>query len=123
MTDEKRPKFKRKLLLGERIIFAAIAEQAAVHFWVQPDWDDYSRTFARGLEFHQKPQAGQEPAHEDCFLLNGPCCHDGSVSAADALVPIFFKCCETGDYGPIWQEVESALRRLIAEREADTGGD
>jgi len=123
MTAARQPEFERRLMLGERIIFAVIAEQAAAHFWAQPDWSDYSKTFAGGLEFHQKPQAGQEPSYEDCFLLNGPCCHDGSASAADALVPIFFKCCKTGDYEPIWRRVESALRWLIAEREADTGGD
>jgi len=125
MTAARQPEFERRLLLGERIIFAAIAEQAAVHFWVVPDWKDEGNSRG-GLEFHQRPQAGQEPTYDWCFVLNAPCCHDGSaLYAEEKLIPLFHFYCETGDgnYEPIWQEVESALRRLISEREADTGGD
>lgn len=31
-----------------------------------------------GVELHRHPAQGEQPSHEECWLLLGPCCHDGS---------------------------------------------
>jgi hypothetical protein len=47
----------------------------AVHIWAAMrhggDWSG-------GVESHTPPKEGEEPTHEMCPLLMGPCLHDGS---------------------------------------------
>lgn len=103
----------RRLMLGRRVIFAVIGVRSAVHFWVEPNWEDNEKSWG-GVEFHERPEDGREPDNEDCWLLNGPCCHDGSsLYASEKVIPMFHRCCEMGDgnYEPVWQEIESALER------------
>lgn len=105
------PIVTRRLMLGRRVIFAVISERAAVHFWVEPNWEDNEKSWG-GVEFHERPSDGREPDNDDCWLLNGPCCHDGSsLMASERVIPMFHRCCEIGDgdYEPVWAFIESAL--------------
>lgn len=103
----------RRLMLGRRVIFAVIGERSAVHFWVEPNWEDNEKSRG-GVEFHERPEDGREPDNGDCWLLNGPCCHYGSsLYASKKVIPMFHSCCESGDgnYESVWREIESALER------------
>ena len=128
MTQAKRPKFERRLILGKSIIFAAVAKKAAVVFSVRPNWNDESKS--RGyLDLYEDPREGRELTAHWCPALNGPCCHQRrhrfSLRAKEVLVPMFHYHCEieSHDYEEIWQEIEAVLQHLIDERKSDTGGD
>ena len=102
---------ERRLILGERIIFAVLSQGHAVHFHVRPDWKDHSRSWG-GVEFHAPVEHSEDG---DCWLLGGPCEHDGSsLYASEVVIPMFHRCCEmrVPSYDMIWNQLES----LMAER-------
>ncbi len=59
-------------------------EQGAVHIWatVAPDRSYYGHYHYGGIEMHFKSppkyMEDHKPSHEHCWVLNGPCWHDGS---------------------------------------------
>lgn len=74
-------------------VFSAVCPQAGMHFWVQ-DTDDAARRILGqrhfgGLEIHYRKPTGyrqnEPPDNEDCWLLGGPCWHDGSSLAAEEI--------------------------------------
>lgn len=64
-----------------------------------------------GLEFHHAfdPSGGQEaPHHSPCWLLGGPCWHDGtSLYANEALWPRIVRMLEQGDHLSIFKYLEN----------------
>lgn len=72
---------------AERTDWAVIGERGAVHFW---KFNHHPRL--GGVEEHRKEpadyQRGDRPSHDVCFLLDGPCWHDGSSLYADTFFPI-----------------------------------
>jgi len=73
----------------ERFVWAVVGSLGGVHVWAQrlPEttlalgsglWD---YPFYGGVEVHRRTPAeydGSEPSHKECWLLDGPCWHDGS---------------------------------------------
>ena len=67
-----------------RHVWTAVGASGGVHIWATEKSDDMVRSFGGrfygGIECHwRKPRydtAG--PDHDNCWLLNGPCWHDGS---------------------------------------------
>lgn len=55
-----------------------------------------------GIEEHHRsrvPYMDEKPSHDNCWILNGPCWHDGSsLYASEVLIPIF----ESGGESAIW---------------------
>ena len=50
-------------------------------FWPYQPW---------GVEIHTRCGLGDSPDHENCWLLNAPCKHDGSsLYASEVMMPLF----------------------------------
>lgn len=79
---------------GLRFIWSLKGDKGGVHLWAQfrPNFERCSITNELcygGIEIHSpKPRYEWEdentPAHKCCWLLEGPCWHDGSSLAFDA---------------------------------------
>lgn len=68
-----------------RHMWTAKGENGAVHVWAEPHTADlgWGEKFYGGIEIHSPKRLYEsdwaaEPSHVDCWLLNGPCWHDGS---------------------------------------------
>jgi hypothetical protein len=82
---------------------------------------DGEERWSAGLECHyRKPpeyMRGQAPSHSPCWLLHGPCWHDGtSTHAQDEFVPLF----RAGAEDAIWGGMEQWLGRNLAEFDSPT---
>lgn len=102
----------RKLFMSKgRVTFAVIDGGMAVEFSMGVNWDDRESSYG-GVEFHKPPEGDELPDHQNCWLLEGPCVHDGSsLYAFETFIPRFWTCAEIGDYKSIWGELERALFR------------
>lgn len=62
-------------------IWAVVGPEGAVHIWAQSYTEEYAARFGEtyygGVECHW-PADVETAHHENCWLLKGPCCHDGS---------------------------------------------
>ena len=75
-----------------RYTWAVVGPEGAVHIWAQQNAEDFSRQFGDryigGVECHW-PVSADEAHHADCWLLKGPCRHDGSsLYFADYIAPM-----------------------------------
>jgi len=66
-----------------RHIWFVKGEYGAVHVWAQRHTDDIIKQFGDryfgGIECHSRvPMYEGQGSHDDCWLLKGPCYHDGS---------------------------------------------
>lgn len=64
-------------------IYSLVGGQGAVHFWVREFQKDKGEIGqSGGVEIHRRrPQDNSKhdpPSHNQCWLLNAPCWHDGS---------------------------------------------
>jgi len=80
---------------GERI-WACVGRAGAVHISIRPSTlrrSDGEDAFIGGLEVHsRKPfsYSDPEPDHNDCWLLKGPCWHDGtSLYVSEVVIPFW----------------------------------
>ena len=81
------------------------------HLSIRP-WkhhDDERVEHSAGLEMHfRRPPAhmtNEAPTHSPCWLIHGPCWHDGtSLYASENFVPMFLDGC---DHERIFSEMES----------------
>jgi hypothetical protein len=94
-----------------RHIFAVRKPGAAIHFWVEKAFGD--RPFG-GVELHTSPNPNAaspvSAGRGDCWLLKGPCHHDGSSSMAnEKFIPMFRRCNESGDFDQVYRELETLL--------------
>lgn len=64
-----------------RFVWAVVGPNGGVHIWAQAHDDEtaarYGERFYGGVECHWPVSAG-EALHQECWLLKGPCRHDGS---------------------------------------------
>lgn len=65
--------------------WALVGPDGGIHIWarpVSPDRQSFrEERFIGGVEVHYRKQpswADAEPHHEDCWLIGGPCWHDGT---------------------------------------------
>ena len=68
--------------------------KGAMHFHVTDLGEDYKHgdRYCGGLETHSRQPLGADeaPSHEKCWLLGGPCWHDGtSLYAHEKLIPFW----------------------------------
>ena len=67
-----------------RFTWSAVGPAGGIHIWAQTHSQDAQRTYGEyfygGVEVHfRKSPYGEEKPHNDhCWLLKGPCWHDGS---------------------------------------------
>ena len=64
-----------------RYTWAAVGPAGAVHIWAQMNSDDdaarWGDRYIGGVECHW-PATIETAHHPECWLLKGPCCHDGT---------------------------------------------
>ncbi|TDQ63605.1 hypothetical protein ATL17_1612 [Maritalea mobilis] len=84
---------------GNRHIWFAKSELGGVHIWAieqDKDWRDrWGERFLGGIEIHSpKPLYGDcQASHDDCWLLNAPCWHDGSsLQFSEQIEPVMRHC-------------------------------
>ena len=66
-----------------------------------------------GLEFHSFAGKGS-PSHTPCWLLGGPCWHDGTSSyAMDTLWPVIEPMLAAGEHRTIFRVLESEADRYF----------
>lgn len=67
---------------NKRFTWSGVGEHGAVHVWAQfMEKPSFGEKCYGGIEVHSKtPLYGENdpPSHDNCWLLNGPCWHDGS---------------------------------------------
>lgn len=114
---------RRMAVNPDRICLGVVDEVGGIHFWTQ-----LSRSEICGIEQHgRKPlydwSDPKVPDNNDCWLLGGPCWHDGSsLVAEEVYLPIYLRCNESGDFEPLWKKLEGEHRRRFGEaklKEAD----
>lgn len=101
-------------------IWTVTGGRGAIHFHVTDLGKDYKHgdRYGGGLEVHSRQPFGNSddaPSHEKCWLLGGPCWHDGtSLYAQETLIP-FWLAAPT-DHERIFRLLEREYReRFIAE--------
>lgn len=102
----------------ERVEWAIIGDAGAISFWMFKK--KHSGLRLGGVEEHRRTpneyQKSQDPSHKKCFLLDGPCWHDGSSLAAERYFPILDGFGEEGVYIMLEDEYHS---RFMNEKEND----
>lgn len=110
-------KFERRLVLGETVCFVVTCNDYGVHYWIKPLYSDRKSAIS-GIEFHRTPN-GESADHGECWILKGPCCHDGSsLAAKEKYDPLFWSLYDEGDYEPLWKMVERSLLVWISDWES-----
>lgn len=97
-----------------RWIFAIVGEDFAIHLHVSNPKTEEDMRMDRpcgGVEIHStKPfrySDKSKPHNETCWLLNKPCWHDGSSTAAEYYTHLIRQCCNSGDWECVWNSLES----------------
>lgn len=93
-------KYSKELFVGEwNHSFSLIGRFGALALNIR----EYKDTPSAGLEYHHKSPLGymdDAPSRTDCYLLNGPCWHDGtSLYATETYLPVF----QYGDHERIFR--------------------
>lgn len=75
-------------------IWTCIGAKGAMHFHVTDMGENHKHgdRYSGGLEQHSRQPFGTDeaPSHEKCWLLGGPCWHDGtSLYAHETLIPMW----------------------------------
>lgn len=91
----------------EKHIWAVVGDQGAMHFWCE--YIALVNRHVGGIEVHYREShehAEGPPDNEDCWLLKGPCWHDGSsLWAEEYWIPMWKRGASHGEI----------LNRLAAE--------
>jgi len=69
-----------------RHMWTVVGDNGGVHIWAEPHREEFAEKwgerFYGGVEIHSKVNIHSygdgKPDHEECWLLGGPCYHDGS---------------------------------------------
>lgn len=78
-----------------------------------------------GLEFHHSPLAryrcDEAPDHTNCFLIGGPCWHDGtSLYASETIWPAVEPMLRAGDHEAVFRILEREYDRHFASLETES---
>ena len=102
-----------------RHTWSVVGELMALHFWVRDfGVDEIGCQYSGGLEVHYKSappyMKDDEPSNEHCWLLEGPCWHDGSsLVAEEKWIPMWLSDPEDQD------GILARLSRELDERERE----
>lgn len=98
---------------AHRTIFAVVGERGGMHFWFHEDSDGEKHG---GIEQHsRKPMYDWDraPSNDKCWLLDGPCWHDGSsLQAEEFWIPLYNATASRGgSFEAIFLALEGEYRR------------
>ena len=98
-----------------RHMWTAVGPNGAVHVWAEPTSNGFrDERYYGGVEVHSpKPIYesvwAQEPSHTDCWLLHGPCWHDGtSLYFSERIEPVI-----RHDEPPFGEHVHSYINAIL----------
>jgi hypothetical protein len=107
-----------------KLNFAVVGSLGAMHFWVDTprnDLDDRCQESDCGIEIHsRKPLYGRQNAADNdrCWIVGGPCWHDGSTLVArEFWVPLFRTCNSSGNFDALFMCLESDYRDRLSDKE------
>jgi len=65
---------------GPEHMWTLKSEHGGIHVsaWISQAWGNLPAKWLGGIECHTPPSESQSPSHDNCWLLEGPCHHDGS---------------------------------------------
>lgn len=101
---------------ASKLNFSVVGPRGAIHFWTAPPDDAKPGRHFSGIEIHSpRPLYEGHSGGEPCWLLKGPCYHDGSsLQAQERWEPVFKHCNESGDFEPLWTALENEyMERFI----------
>jgi hypothetical protein len=85
MDDELIYGFKPATVENDRHIWSVVGPAGGVHIWAAPSpWKPGDRFYGQemfygGIEVHSRtPMYGDHASQDECWLIGGPCWHDGS---------------------------------------------
>lgn len=89
----------------DEVLIGVVGKQGGVHFHAR-----HNNQRSCGIEFHKRAGSGSD----NCWLLDGPCEHDGSTLVArEKWLPLFQECNKSGDFEPLFAALEvECLERL-----------
>jgi hypothetical protein len=106
-------RYKSRLMYPEHI-YTVIGRAGAIHFHVTDLGEDSPTRYSAGLEMHSRAPLCDSPPHEKCWLIGGPCWHDGtSLYAQERLVPIWLS--DPHDHEHMFRVLEAEYRRRFEE--------
>lgn len=112
--------------LGEgrqRDIFGLVGSLGGVHFWVEQYVYEGEKKRFGGVEKHSRKPfnwSGEVADNSECWLIGGPCYHDGSsLMAEERFIPIWNDCHYDGDFSIIYDMLEGFYHSCFQREEAD----
>jgi hypothetical protein len=99
-------------------IWTCIGSLGAMHFHVTDLGEEYEETsgirYSAGLEMHSRAPLSDTPPHEKCWLIGGPCWHDGtSLYAQETIVPFWQQ--DPHDHERMFRFIEREYERRFME--------
>jgi len=110
----------------KRVLLGVVGVKGGVHFWCEEcsaHWQkSYGERYCGGVEVHwrNKPEwaSRDKPDNDNCWLLEGPCWHDGSSLYADEVaIPKWERCKELDDMEAFWLFLEREYRDRLEREE------
>lgn len=99
--------------MSDRHMWQLVGPDGGIHFTANIN-EEYRDTC--GLEFHHAPSSNyrcdEAPDHVNCWLIGGPCRHDGSsLYASETLWPMIKPMLANGDHQTIFRFLEGEYDR------------
>lgn len=101
-----------------------IGPDGGVHFHVSMSEPKFGGPSC-GLEFHRAAwsnsrPSGEAPSQHKCWLIGGPCWHDGtSLYASETVWPYVEPCLRAGDHDAIFRYLEGEYRTYFMRHEEE----
>lgn len=110
---------RRDASTDKRTILVVIGDKGAIHYWHEPCTESSIKAFGQtkfgGVEQHSRTPfsySGEQPDHDDCWLLQCPCWHDGSsLYASEYAIPRWEEAQRMGDMESFWRFLECEYQR------------
>ena len=106
-------------------IWSCVGAKGAVHFWVKDYGEErgkqYRERYGGGIEIHYRyppNYMNTPPSHDNCWLLGGPCWHDGSsLQASRHWIPLWLSA--NNNHEIIFEELETEMESTFEEESDD----
>lgn len=103
-----------------RHMWTLVGPSGAVHAWAEPTPDDHrnrwGESYYGGIEMHSPKRlydwGDGKPSHDECWLLKGPCWHDGSSLQFSEQIEPFIRHAEQ----PFGSHVHEYIYSLLHDR-------
>lgn len=100
-----------------RHVWSSVGAQGAMHLHISDCGEEHERKYGErysgGIEIHYRtPPSNRAPDHDQCWLLKGPCWHDGSsLAATEHWIPLWLASPE--DHDRMFHLLEAELEERV----------